>query len=133
MIAALTLILICQLAGEAIARAAGWPLPGPVIGMALLLVLLIARDRLPRFLPGGAADGAVEATGKGLLAHLSLLFIPAGVGIVQRLDVFASHGLGLAVALIVSTILTLVTTVATFRLVARWIDASPDGGTGSGG
>ena len=80
-------------------------------------------------MPHEVADGTVEATSKGLLAHLSLLFIPAGVGIVQRLDVFASYGFGLAVALVVSTVLTLIVTVATFLLVAHWIGSSVDNGS----
>jgi putative effector of murein hydrolase LrgA (UPF0299 family) len=90
MIIALTLLLLCQLVGEVIARGMGWPIPGPVIGMALLLILLVIRDHAPEAMPHEVADGTVEATSKGLLAHLSLLFIPAGVGVVQRLDVFAS-------------------------------------------
>jgi len=132
MIIALALLLLCQLVGEVIARGTGWPIPGPVIGMALLLALLLARGHMPEAMLREVADGTVEATSKGLLAHLSLLFIPAGVGVVQRLDVFASYGLGLAVALVVSTILTLIVTVATFLLVARWIGSSVDSGSETG-
>jgi putative effector of murein hydrolase LrgA (UPF0299 family) len=117
MIVALTLILLCQFVGEVVARGTGWPVPGPVIGMALLLAFLAARDHAPEFLPPELADGTLEAAGKGLLAHLTLLFVPTGVGVVQRLDVFASYGFGLAVALVVSTVLTLVATVAMFLLV----------------
>jgi putative effector of murein hydrolase LrgA (UPF0299 family) len=59
-----------------------------------------------------------------LLAHLSLLFVPAGVGVVQRLDLIAEHGVAVAAILALSVIVTLLVTVATFllasRLVARW-------------
>jgi holin-like protein len=82
MIAALTLILLCQLVDEVVARGTGWPVPGPVIGMALLLAFLAARDHAPEFLPRELADGTLEAAGKGLLAHLTLLFVPTGVGVV---------------------------------------------------
>ena len=123
MIAGLTLILAAQLAGEALARGTGWPVPGPVIGMALLLVLLVLRDRLPaRHVPGAFAGGSLESTGRGLLAHLSLLFVPAGVGVVQRLDVLAAHGLALAAALVVSTLAALAATAGTFLLVARLME-----------
>ena len=117
MIASLGLILFCQLVGEAIARGLALPVPGPVLGMALLFVLLVARDRLGAAAPGFLKSGEVEATGKNLLAHLSLLFIPAGV--VRNLDVLAANGVALAAALVGSTVLALLAAVATFRLVSR--------------
>ncbi|WP_426959588.1 CidA/LrgA family protein [Muricoccus radiodurans] len=115
MIPSLTLILLCQLAGEAAARAAGWPLPGPVLGMMLLLALLLLNDAAPA--PRDAAP--VGRAADGLLANLSLLFIPAGVGVVGRLDVIAAHGIGLAAALVASTLLGLAATALTFAAVAR--------------
>jgi holin-like protein len=124
MIPSLTVILLCQLLGEAIARGFGWPLPGPVLGMMFLLVVLSLRDRMGR-VPSGLG-GALDSTGKTLLAHLSLLLVPAGVGIVQRLDVLADHGLGLAIALLVSTFLTLLVTAVTFLAVSRMSGAAQD-------
>ncbi|HEU4518790.1 MAG TPA: CidA/LrgA family protein [Microvirga sp.] len=118
MVVSLTCLLLCQLAGEALVRGFGWSLPGPVLGMALLLVLLAVRERI-RLLPAELRDGSLEATGKGLLGHLSLLFVPAGVGVVQRLDVLAAQVLALAAALVISTLLTLAVTVLTFRAAAR--------------
>ncbi|WP_445504456.1 CidA/LrgA family protein [Microvirga sp. G4-2] len=117
MIVSLTLILLCQLLGEVIVRALGWPIPGPVLGMLILLVVLGLRDRIRKTVP--EFGRALDSTGKGLLAHLSLLFIPASVGVVQRLDVLAAHGIGLVVALVVSTFITLVVTVVTFVVVSR--------------
>lgn len=119
MIVSLGLLLLCQLIGEVVARGLDWPLPGPVLGMILMLGLLLARNRMKPVLPSEVGDGTLEKTSNGLLANLSLLFVPAGVGVVQRLDLFASHGLALLVALIVSTVLALLATVATFRAVAR--------------
>ncbi len=126
MIISLTIILLCQLLGEAVTRGFGWPLPGPVLGMLFLLVFLSLRDRIRTKVP--EFGQALDATGKGLLAHLSLLFIPASVGVIQRLDVLAEHGLGLAVALIVSTFATLVVTVVTFVVVSRLGGSSMVGG-----
>jgi holin-like protein len=117
MIISLTVILLCQLLGEVVARGLGWPLPGPVLGMLFLLVFLSLRGRIATRVP--ELGKTLDSTGKGLLAHLSLLFIPASVGVVQRLDVLAEYGIGLAVALVVSTFVTLVVTVVTFVVVSR--------------
>jgi holin-like protein len=66
-------------------------------------------------------DGGLESTGKGLLANLSLMFVPAGAGIVGRLDVLAVHGIALAVVVLVSTVTTLAATALTFVVVSRWL------------
>lgn len=125
MIVSLTLILTAQLLGEALMRGLGLPVPGPVIGMALLLGFFVIRDRAPRIarrvMPPSLVDGRLEATGKTLLANLSLMFVPAGAGIVGRLDVLAAQGTALAVVVLVSTLLTLAATATTFVLVARWL------------
>jgi putative effector of murein hydrolase LrgA (UPF0299 family) len=131
MILCLTLILVAQLLGEALARATDLPVPGPLIGMALLLLFLVLRDRAPRLAPRVLApslvDGRLEGTGKGLLAHLSLMFVPAGAGIVGRLDVLAVHGIALAVVVLISTLATLAATALTFVAVSRWLaKAKPD-------
>jgi holin-like protein len=124
MIASLSLILLCQLAGEVIVRGSALPMPGPVIGLMLLLILLLARDRFSVLARGPLRQDGVEGAARGLLAHLSLLFVPAGVGVVQKLDLIAEHGIAVAAILAASVIVTLLVTVATFllasRLVARW-------------
>ena len=119
MIPSLAVILLCQLAGEALARGTGLPVPGPVVGMALLLVVLALRDRLRPLLPRPMTGDGLERAGRGLLSHLALLFVPAGVGVIQNLGVLGAHGLALAVALLVSTILAMLATAATFIWVAR--------------
>ena len=116
MIAGLALILCCQLAGEAIARGLALPVPGPVIGLLLLLVLLLLRDRTQAMAIGPLRDGRVETTAKGLLAHLSLMFVPAGVGVVQQLDLIAAHGVAIGLILAASVIITMLVTVGTFLL-----------------
>jgi holin-like protein len=124
MIARLSLILLCQLAGEAVVRGFVLPMPGPVVGLVLLLGLLLTRDRFAALARGPLRQGGVEDTARGMLAHLSLLFVPAGVGVVQKLDLIAEHGAAIAVILATSVIITLLVTVATFllasRLLARW-------------
>lgn len=119
MIASLSLILLCQLAGEVIVRGLGLPMPGPVVGLLFLLLLLLARDRFVALARGPLQQDGVENASRGLLAHLSLLFVPAGVGVVQKLDLVAEHGFAVAVVLAISVVVTLLVTVATFLVASR--------------
>jgi holin-like protein len=119
MIASLSLILLCQLAGEVIVRGFALPMPGPVVGLVLLLGLLLARDRFAGLARGPLQQGGVETVSKNMLAHLSLLFVPAGVGVVQKLDLVAAHGLAIVAVLAISVVITLLVTVATFLLASR--------------
>ena len=100
-------LLLCQSAGELVARGMGVKLPGPVIGMLLMLVALNVRwVREP-----------VEAAADALLAHLSLLFVPVGVGVVVHLGLLAHYGWRLAVVVVASTLLGMTATA----LVLRWL------------
>ena len=121
MIASVSLILLCQLAGEVFVRGLGLPMPGPVVGLLLLLVLLLARDRFAVLARGPLQQDGVENASRGLLAHLSLLFVPAGVGVVQKLDLIAEHGIAIIMILAVSVVVTLLVTVATFLLASRLV------------
>ena len=112
MLAALAALLVCQLAGEAIVRAAALPLPGPVLGMALLFGLMLARAPLPK---------AVGSTADGLLKHLSLLFVPAGVGVVQNLARLGQDGVRLIAVVVLGTIIALAVTALTFEYLARFM------------
>lgn len=119
MIASLSLILLCQLIGEVIVRGLALPMPGPVVGLIILLLLLLARDRFTLLAKGPLTDDGVEGASRGLLAHLSLLFIPAGVGVVQKLDLLAEHGIAILAILAASVVITLLVTVATFLVASR--------------
>lgn len=116
MIESLSLLLAAQLAGEIIVRASGLPLPGPVIGLVLVAALCLWR---------GVPD-ALSRTAHGLLAHLGLLFVPAGVGVVQHFGVVADHAVAIGAAIVVSTLATLIVTVGVFRLVARVMGIAAD-------
>jgi len=118
MIASLSLILLCQLAGEVVVRGLNVPVPGPVVGLALLLLLLLARDRFAVLARGPLRNDGVESASRGLL---SLLFIPAGVGVVQKLDLLADRGIAILFGLAVSVLVTLLVTVATFLVASRWL------------
>jgi putative effector of murein hydrolase LrgA (UPF0299 family) len=124
MIASLSLILLCQLAGEAFVRGLALPMPGPVIGLMLLLLLLLLRDRFVVFargpLQGESPESmGVESTSRGLLANLSLLFVPAGVGVVQKIDLIVDHGIAFVGVLAISVLITLLVTVTTFIVASR--------------
>src|SRR5215210_7777736 len=119
MLQAFALLLLCQLAGEGVIRSLGLPVPGPVIGLVLMAVGLLVAQRLGLI---GSED--VEATplgrmATGLLGHLSLLFVPAGVGIVQHGGTLLRNGVAIVVALAVSTMLSLAVTAFVFRAMAR--------------
>lgn len=101
MIGASTNLLPFQLAGEVIARGLGLPVPGPVLGMLFLFAFLCWR---------GQPAAPLRDTAETLLRHLSLLFVPAGTGIVVHLHRVADEWLPLLVALVASTVLTLVVT-----------------------
>jgi holin-like protein len=125
MIASLSLILLCQLAGEVIVRGLKLPMPGPVVGLLFLLLLLLARDRFAFLARGPLGDDGVETASRGLLANLSLLFVPAGVGVVQKLDLIAAHGIAIIAVLAVSVVVTLLVTDATFLLATRLLARRP--------
>lgn len=119
MIAGLFALLACQLVGEAIARGAGLPVPGPVLGLAILVVGLAAWTRLARPDPAALERSGVGRVADALLANLALLFVPAGVGVIQHLDLIGTYGLALAAALVGSTLVTLLATVGVFLAVKR--------------
>lgn len=110
MLSALTLILTCQLCGELAVRFFGLPLPGPVAGMALLFVLLLIRGSVPE---------TVGALGDVLLKNLSLLFVPAGVGVMAHLGLLGQDLMPIAVALIGSTVATIAVTALLMSWLAR--------------
>jgi|SRR5215471_14406528 len=126
MIASLSLILLCQLIGEVLVRSIDVPVPGPVIGLMLLLLLLLARDRFAFLARGPLQAGGIETTSRGLLANLSLLFVPAGVGVVQKLDVLSEHGIAIVLVLAVSVVVTLLVTAVTFLVTSRLLTREQD-------
>ena len=108
-------LLLCQSIGEALARLAHLGLPGPVIGMLILLGLL--RWKLVRIPVGAAADM--------LLAHLSLLFVPVGVGVMTHMGLISQYGLRLLVALVLSTWIGLIVTALVLRAALPQADKPP--------
>lgn len=115
MLSALSILLLFQLLGEVIVRGLAVPIPGPVLGMLFLLLMLFVR--------GGPGQGLQHGS-QGLLQHLSLLFIPAGTGVLLHLHRLADEWLPIALALMVSTLLGMAVTALTMKAVSallrRW-------------
>lgn len=98
MIGAITALLVCQLAGEFLSRGLHLPVPGPVLGMILLLIGLLARDR------EGQPPAALDEVANALLGNLGLLFVPAGVGVVLYGPLLARNWAPIAMAVLVGTV-----------------------------
>ena len=111
----LTLILACQLAGEVLVVATGLPVPGPVVGMVLLFVGLVVHGQLPDGL-AGVADA--------FLNNLSLLFVPAGVGVMLHVGLIGRDIVAISAALVVSTLVTVAVTAA----MMAWLGRADGGG-----
>jgi holin-like protein len=110
MLGGLTWLLVFQCAGEILVRLFGLPVPGPVVGMVLLFVVL----RLRRTTAAG-----IEGAATALLQHLSLLFVPAGVGVMLHFGRLADEWPAIVTALVASTVLALVVTAALMRVLVR--------------
>lgn len=110
MIPALATLLSFQLLGEALVLLTGPPVPGPVLGLALLLAALAVR---PRWLD------TLKPTAQGLLQHLSLLFVPAGVGVMQHLQRLGHEALAIGIALVLSTLVGLAVSAWTMLWLMR--------------
>lgn len=110
-VGALAVLLVYQLVGEVAVVAFRLPIPGPVVGMALLFASLIVR---------GTVTDDLGSTANGLLRHLSLLFVPAGVGVMAHLGRLTDEWLPITVSLVLSTLLTIAVTAIVMRaLLAR--------------
>jgi len=101
MLESLAVLLFCQLIGELIVLFLEVPVPGPVVGMLLLFLGLLLRGEIPE---------ALSRTANGLLEQLSLLFVPAGVGVMTHLTLLGNQWLPLSASLIVSTLLAIAVT-----------------------
>lgn len=106
MLSALSQLLLFQLSGEVIARALALPVPGPVLGMLFLFVALLLK---------GGPGHALQTGSQNLLQHLSLLFVPAGTGIMVHFHRVGSEWLPLLLSLIISTAATLVVTAMVMK------------------
>lgn len=109
MLRGMTVLLICQLIGEVTARALNLPMPGPVLGMLLLFSVLLWR---------GAPEW-LDQVAQGLLRFLPLFFVPAGVGIMNHVQLMRAEWPAIAITLLVSTVITMIVTAGVLLLFLR--------------
>ena len=102
-------LLALQSLGELLARGLALPFPGPVVGMLLLLLAL----RLP------AVREPVAVCANFLLSHLSLLFVPVGVGVMTHLGLVSQYGVRMLIVIVLSTWIGLGVTVMVLHLFGR--------------
>ncbi len=113
MVRAIVVLLLCQLVGTVVQEGTGLPVPGPVLGLLLLMSLLLWR---------GGPSKELQETANGFLRYFGLLFVPAGVGVVTELQVLQANALAIAIAIPVSTILGLVVTGLLMQRLSRGED-----------
>ncbi len=106
-------LLTLQSIGELLSRGLALPFPGPVIGMLLLLIAL-------RF---EAVRAPVSVCADFLLSHLSLLFVPVGVGVMTHLGLLTQFGGRMLAVLIFSTLIGLAVTALALQRLIRKSDA----------
>jgi holin-like protein len=117
MIGTLATLLVFQAVGEVLSFGLKLPIPGPVLGMALMLGYLLLRE---------SAAQALRPASVELLKHLSLLFVPAGVGVMLHVARLGNEWLAIAVALVASTALAIIVTALVVESVSRWLEKSDD-------
>ena len=98
-------LLAAQSLGEGIARVTHAPLPGPVIGLIVMLLALHVT----------AVRVSVQVAAEALLNHLSLLFVPVGVGVMVHTALIAQYGLRMLVAIVLATWIGLLVTALVLR------------------
>jgi len=103
-------LLLFQAAGELVSRFLVPFIPGPVIGLVLLLAFLLLRGAVPR---------DIDTVGNGILQHLGLLFVPASVGVLMFWPLLRANAGAVIAALVVSVVATIAVTALTLRLLAR--------------
>lgn len=122
MLGALTVLLVFQLIGEVLVQFAGLPIPGPVIGLLLLFLSLCVR---------GSLAVPLRDTANGILQHLSLLFVPAGVGVMVHFSRVSGEWLPILAATIISTALAIGVSALVMQALMRGRSRTDDGDGGA--
>lgn len=113
----ITILLVYQLVGEVSSRLLQLPVPGPVVGMVLLFCTLLLR---------GSLEKTLDTASSALLSHLSLLFVPAGVGVIVHFGRISGEWLPITAALLLSAIITLGATALIMQGVSRLLGHKED-------
>jgi len=119
---AFAVLIGCQLVGEVVRQALRLPLPGPLIGMFLLTLVLMAGGSVRQAVTP-REPSSLDRAANGLIANMGLLFVPAGVGVVAQMDVLRREWLPILAGLLVSTVLGLLVTGLVMHHVSRFVEA----------
>ncbi|MCB5195139.1 CidA/LrgA family protein [Deefgea salmonis] len=112
MLYGLSIVFLALVSGEFLRQLFHLPIPAVVIGMLLLTAWCIVR---------GGVESRVAYASEGLLRYLGILFVPAGVGLIELGDKLKSQGIAMLVTILISTLVTLLVTgvVLQFLLLRR--------------
>lgn len=110
MIQGLVQLLLFQALGELVSKFALPFIPGPVLGLVLLLAFLALHGRVPKH---------IDLVGSTLLQHLGLLFIPASVGVVLYLPMLQANAWALSAVLVASVVATIAVTAGLLKALSR--------------
>lgn len=97
--------------GEGLTRALDLPVPGGVVGMAIVLALL-ASGKLSMF--------AMRRGANWLLAEMLLFFVPACMAVLDHHELFGTLGLKLLAVIVAGTLLVMGSTAFTVDAYYRW-------------
>jgi holin-like protein len=116
-------LLVYQLLGETLSLVFQLPVSGPVIGMLLLFISLFLFKKI---------RPAVKESSAAILSHLSLLFIPAGVGLMVHFERLQHEWLPVAVAIVLGAVISFIVTAWIMQLMIRLV-VRPEVGKEAGG
>lgn len=117
MLIAIFTILVLQLIGEALQKYFNLSIPGPVIGLILMLLTLMMTNSKKLNMLAPLRTNIIN-TSETLLGYLSLLFVPIGVGVVMHLQLLEMQLLRILVVILIGTMSTMIFTSLVFSKIS---------------
>lgn len=117
MLIAIFTILVLQLIGEALQKYFNLSIPGPVIGLILMLLTLMMTNSKKLNMLAPLRTNIIN-TSETLLSYLSLLFVPIGVGVVMHLQLLEMQLLRILVVILIGTMSTMIFTSLVFSKIS---------------
>ena len=112
------IILLYQLVGETIQKFFNIIIPGPVIGLVLLLITFIFIKKIKDKKVLQIKKDVIK-TGNIIVSHLSLLFIPIGVGVVMHISYLGENLFQVFAVIVIGTLLTVAFTAKIMELLNK--------------
>jgi holin-like protein len=122
MLRAIFVIFFFQLSGEAIKKFFEMRIPGPVIGLVLLLITLVYLKKFKSSAVVSLKKDVIN-TSNYILGYLSLLFVPIGVGVVMHLAYLENNLLKVLIIVLISTVLTIAVTAFLMEKIKKKINS----------